>query len=156
MITIAPIPSDFADWQGLLSLILQAFSYMDAVIDPPSSAHRLTPATLAEKARDETGFLAHDGDTLVGCMFLKPETASLYVGKLAISPACQGRGIGRLLLQAAEAEAKRLNLPALRLDTRIELVANHATFAAWGFAKTAEKSHPGYDRPTFIEMRKTL
>lgn len=157
MITIDPIRPDFADWQGLLALIMSAFSYMDDIIDPPSSAHRLTPETLAQKARDEIGFLARDGETLIGCMFLKPEPpACLYVGKLAVSPQAQGRGIGRKLLQKAQAEAARLDLPALRLETRIELVANHATFSAWGFEKTAEKAHPGFQRPTFIEMRKRL
>jgi predicted N-acetyltransferase YhbS len=157
MITIDPIRPDFADWQGLLALIMGSFAYMDGVIDPPSSAHRLTPETLAQKARDEIAFLAHDGETLVGCMFLKPEPpACLYVGKLAVSPQAQGRGIGRKLLQVAQAEATRLGLPALRLETRIELVGNHATFSAWGFEKTAEKAHPGYQRPTFIEMRKRL
>ncbi len=157
MITINPIRPDFADWQGLLALIMDSFAYMDGVIDPPSSAHRLTPETLAQKARDEIAFLAHDGETLVGCMFLKPEPlACLYVGKLAVSPQAQGRGIGRKLLQVAQAEAARLDLPALRLETRIELVGNHATFSAWGFEKTAEKAHPGFQRPTFIEMRKRL
>jgi predicted N-acetyltransferase YhbS len=157
MITITPIRPDFADWQGLLALIMDSFAYMDGVIDPPSSAHRLTPETLAQKARDEIAFLAHDGEKLVGCMFLKPEPpACLYVGKLAVSPQAQGRGIGRKLLQVAQAEAARVGLPALRLETRIELVGNHATFSAWGFEKTAEKAHPGFQRPTFIEMRKRL
>ena len=42
------------------------------------------------------------------------------------------------------------------LDTRIELTENHATFAALGFTKIAERAHDGYERPTFITMRKTL
>ncbi|MGO7418170.1 GNAT family N-acetyltransferase, partial [Rhizobium ruizarguesonis] len=33
---------------------------------------------------------------------------------------------------------------------------NHAVFAAWGFSRTAEKSHPGFARTTFVEMRKVL
>ena len=157
MITIDPIRPDFADWQGLLALIMDSFAYMDGVIDPPSSAHRLTLETLAQKARDEIAFLAHDGEMLVGCIFLKPEPHDcLYVGKLAVSPQAQGRGIGRRLLQLAQAEAARLGLKELRLETRIELVANHASFSAWGFEKTAEKAHPGFQRPTFIEMRKRL
>jgi hypothetical protein len=61
-----------------------------------------------------------------------------------------------MLLAQAEALARELALPALRLETRIELVANHAKFGAWGFVKTAENAHAGYDRTTSIEMTKIL
>ena len=37
----------------MLALVLGAFAYMDGVIDPPSSAHRLTPVSLAAKAEAE-------------------------------------------------------------------------------------------------------
>lgn len=146
----------FTDWPGLLALILDAFSYMDGRIDPPSSAHRLTPETLKEKAETETAFIAMEDGKMLGCVFCKAEPESLYIGKFAISPAAQGKGIGKLLLAAAEEEARALALPALRLETRIELADNHAIFGKWGFVKTREYAHPGYDRPTSIEMRKTL
>ncbi|MBT9371528.1 GNAT family N-acetyltransferase [Rhizobium sp. CSW-27] len=157
MITTTRIPDGFSDWTGLLALIRTAFAYMDDVIDPPSSAHRLTPESLAEKARGEICYLALEDGVPVGCIFLKPEAPDcLYVGKLAVLPRLQGKGVGRRLLQTAEDEARRRNLSRLRLETRIELMANHATFAAWGFAKTADRSHPGFDRITFIEMQKVL
>ncbi|WP_413813648.1 GNAT family N-acetyltransferase [Rhizobium sp. Root274] len=148
--------SGFKDHEALLALILRSFSYMDGVIDPPSSAHRLTVASLEQKARDEIGYVALDEGAPLGCIYLRPEADCLYVGKLAVEPSAQGRGIGRRLMDVAEALADELSLPALRLETRIELVGNHRRFGAWGFGKTAEKSHAGYDRVTFIEMRKAL
>ncbi|MFK3781632.1 GNAT family N-acetyltransferase [Agrobacterium sp. NPDC089420] len=157
MIEIARIGEEFDRWQELLALIMASFAYMDGVIDPPSSAYRLTPENLAEKARAEAAFVAWDGDELLGCMFCRPEPpASLYIGKLCVSPKAQGSGIGRMFLQQAEVLARALALPALRLETRIELLANHAKFAGWGFVKTAENAHAGYDRPTSIEMTKLL
>ncbi|CUX37263.1 GNAT family N-acetyltransferase [Rhizobium oryzihabitans] len=157
MIAIAKIGEEFSRWQELLALIMSSFAYMDGVIDPPSSAHRLTLENLAEKARVEIAFVALDGDEIVGCLFCRPEPpACLYVGKLCVSPNAQGKGIGSVLLEQAEALARELALPALRLETRIELIANHAKFAAWGFVKTAENAHPGYDRTTSIEMTKFL
>lgn len=157
MAAIAKIPPDFSNWEALLSLIMAAFAYMETRIDPPSSAHRLTPETVKQKAQDEICFLATDGDALIGCLFCKPEPPGhLYVGKLAVSPSAQGKGYGRALLDAAEAEARALALPALRLETRIELTENHRRFEAYGFRKSAERSHPGYDRVTFIEMIKPL
>ncbi|UXS32937.1 GNAT family N-acetyltransferase [Agrobacterium tumefaciens] len=157
MIEIAKIGEEFSRWQELLTLITSSFAYMDGVIDPPSSAHRLTLENLAEKARVEIAFVALDGDEIVGCLFCRPEPpACLYVGKLCVSPKAQGKGIGRMLLEQAEALARELALPALRLETRIELIANHAKFAVWGFVKTAENAHAGYDRTTSIEMTKFL
>ncbi|MGQ3210067.1 MAG: GNAT family N-acetyltransferase [Shinella sp.] len=156
MTEIIRIDPDFGRWDDLLSLILDAFAYMDGIIDPPSSAHRMTAASLAAKARVEIASVALQGETLLGCIFCRPEIESLYIGKLAVRPAFQGRGIGRLLLETAEALAREQHLPVLRLETRIELVENHAAFARWGFVRTAENAHPGFSRPTSIEMRKTL
>ena len=146
----------FARWSELLDLVLASFAYMEGRIDPPSSAIRLTVESLAEKAKAEIAYAVENDGRLAGCIFLRPETDCLYVGKLAVLPSAQGKGIGRRLLDIAEKTACDLGLPALRLETRIELVGNHSTFAAWGFAKTAEKSHPGFVRATFIEMRKAL
>lgn len=35
------------DWGAVLALIRSEFAYMDRVIDPPSSMHRLTEANIA-------------------------------------------------------------------------------------------------------------
>lgn len=147
----------FSDYDGLLALILRSFASMEGRIDPPSSAHLLTAASLRDKAAAEIAYIAMDNGHLRGCVFLKPEPPEcLYIGKLAVEPDSQGRGVGRALLAAASTVAADLGLPQLRLQTRIELAENHAVFSRWGFRKTAENAHPGFGRPTFIEMRKTL
>ena len=155
-IEILRIDAGFDRYEELHELILAAFAFMDGRIDPPSSAHRLTPAALRQKAAQEIAFAAVDNGRLLGCVFLKPEEAALYIGKLAVHPSAQGKGIGRLLLARAEETARELGLSSLRLETRIELTENHRLFAAWGFGKTAENRHAGYDRTTSIEMRKPL
>jgi GNAT superfamily N-acetyltransferase len=155
-VTISRIDESFHRYEELLALIMGSFAYMDGVIDPPSSAHRLTVASLKDKARDEIGLTAEVDGRLLGCAFLRPEPGFLYVGKLAVSPEAQGSGIGSRFLTEAEAIARDLGKPSLRLETRIELTGNHRRFGAWGFVRTAEKSHAGYDRITFIEMQKHL
>lgn len=153
---IIGIDATFDRYGELLDLILKAFAYMDGRIDPPSSAHALTIGGLKQKASAEIGLIALDGPALVGCIFCKPEADCLYVGKLAVAAAYQRKGVGRLLLASAEDTAHDRKLPALRLQTRIELVENHTTFAAWGFVETGRTAHPGFTRPTTVEMRKTL
>lgn len=155
-ISIHRIEESFSRCEELLALIMGSFAYMDGVIDPPSSAHRLTADSLQDKIRQEIGLIAEAGGRLLGCAFLRPEPDFLYVGKLAVSPEAQGAGIGSRFLAEAEAIARHLGKPALRLETRIELTGNHRRFGAWGFVRTAEKSHAGYDRITFIEMQKRL
>lgn len=146
---------DFDDWPGLLDLILTSFAGMTGRIDPPSSALRLTPAALAARAREQALFLAMD-NALIGCVFCARQPDALYLGKLAVHPCAQGRGMGRALLQAAEDHARRLSLPRLRLETRLELVENHAAFARVGFAEVSRHAHPGYSRPTTVVMEKPL
>lgn len=154
--TIVRIDQTFTRWEDLLALILASFASMNGRIDPPSSALSLTAASLAETAKAEIGHVAIDDEKLIGCLFLRPEVDCLYIGKLAVLPEVQGKGLGKRLLTIAEETAAAHGLPALRLETRIELTDNHAVFAAWGFTRTAEKAHPGFARTTFVEMRKIL
>ena len=155
-IAISRIAPDFARWDELLALIMRAFAYMDGVIDPPSSAHLLTPGTLREKARRETVFLAIENDRIVGCVFALERSQDVYVGKLAVDPERHGQGIGFRLMQAVERLAREGGKEAIELQTRIELTGNHATFARLGFRETERTAHEGYDRPTSITMRKVL
>lgn len=153
---IARLTQDFDRWDELLGLIMGAFAYMDGVIDPPSSAHRLTPANLRDKAQDEVGFIATLDGRLVGCTFAAERDDVIYVGKLAVDDSTRGLGIGRALMLAAERHAIEQGKPVLELQTRIELAANHATFAKMGFVELERTAHDGFDRPTSITFRKAL
>ena len=144
------------DWPELLALLRRAFAFMEGRIDPPSSLGRLDADGLAAKARAQRCFLAFRGARLAGCVFCQPRSDCLYLGKVAVDPDLQGQGIGRALLARAEAEARALGLPALELQTRIELVENHRAFARLGFLRVGETAHAGYDRPTSTTMRKAL
>ncbi|MBN9220619.1 MAG: GNAT family N-acetyltransferase [Mesorhizobium sp.] len=155
-VSIAGIPADFSRWDEVLALIMRAFAFMDGVIDPPSSAHLLTVDALRAKARRETGFLAFDGDRIVGCVFALERTDDVYIGKLAVAPDSQGQGIGRKLMRAVEILALSRGRAVLELETRIELTANHAAFARLGFHETDRTAHEGYVSPTSITMRKTI
>ncbi|TIT24583.1 MAG: GNAT family N-acetyltransferase [Mesorhizobium sp.] len=129
---------------------------MDGIIDPPSSAHRLTVENLRAKAMEETAFLALKQSEIVGCVLFLKRADDLYIGKLAVEPALQGQGIGKRLMQAVEDLARSHNRTAIELQTRIELIGNHAAFARLGFRETVQTAHKGYDRPTSITMRKVL
>ncbi|QPH52662.1 GNAT family N-acetyltransferase [Pontivivens ytuae] len=144
---------DFAEDAAVLALLREAFASMQGRIDPPSSLHRLDPEGLAAKRRAERLILARDADGIVGCIFLAHQSDHAYASKLAVAPARQRQGIARALLAEAEGQADR---PVLRLQSRVELVENHALFLRCGFREVARTAHAGYDRPTSITFEKTV
>jgi GNAT superfamily N-acetyltransferase len=139
---------------AILRLIQTEFAYMAARIDPPSSMYRLTEADIAAKA--ESGEVWLIGSPPVACMFLTPQKDCLYLGKLAVRADQRGKGLARVLVAVAESRAKALGLPAVALETRIELVENQAAFQAMGFIEVARTAHAGYARPTSVSYRKPV
>ncbi len=142
------------DWAALLRLIQAEFAFMDGRIDPPSSMHQLTAEAIARQAA--TGEVWAIGTPPIACVFLTPKPQMLYVGKLATAATHRRQGLARRLIALAEARARALGLPALELQTRVELTENQAAFTALGFVETARTAHPGYTRPTSITYRRTL
>lgn len=142
--------ADPFDWQAALALIRRAFAGMEGRIDPPSSIHRFTVQDLKD------GEFWVIGTPPRACVLLTPKPHALYLGKLAVEPGLQRQGLARRLIETAEVRARALGLPALELQTRVELAENHATFRALGFQEIARTAHPGYDRPTSITFRKRL
>ena len=147
----APSDSALAD---VLDLIRESFAYMDGRIDPPSSMHLLSLEDVARLCK--TGEVWSLGSPPLACVFLTPEADKLYLGKLAVSAGQRRQGLAGQLVELAADRARALGLPALELQTRVELTENHATFARLGFVTTGETAHPGYDRPTSITMRRIV
>ena len=145
--------TDPYDWLGVLALIQRAFAGMEGRIDPPSSVHRLTAEGIAAQARTGEIWVV---PPLQACMFLTPKDGRLYLGKLAVEPALQGRGLARQLVALAEERARALGFAILELETRVELTENHAIFRHLGFVETGRKAHPGFDRPTSITFAKRV
>lgn len=142
------------DWAALLVLIRAEFAYMDGVIDPPSSMHRLTVEEIARQASACEVWAI--GSPPVACMFLTVKEDWLYLGKLAIASDRRRQGLARALVDTAMARAVALGLQGVELQTRVELTANHAAFAALGFVETGRSAHAGFDRATTLTFRRPL
>ena len=142
------------DWGAVLALIRAEFAYMEGRIDPPSSMHDLTEVAVAAQAQSGEVWLI--GTAPAACIFLSARPPVLYVGKLAVAAALRRRGLAQALMAVADARARALGLPVLQLQTRIELVENHATFRAMGFHQTAATAHPGFDHPTSLTFERRV
>ena len=138
----------------ILDLLRRGFAGMEGRIDPPSSLHRLTLADLQDHCRG--GEVWSLGPPPVACVILTPKADALYVGKLCVEPGAQGKGLARRLIDIAAGRARARGLPALELQTRVELTENHAAFARLGFEQAGSTAHRGYGRPTSLTFRKLL
>ncbi|MCJ8208691.1 GNAT family N-acetyltransferase [Mucilaginibacter sp. RS28] len=68
----------------------------------------------------------NEGGVIIGCVYVEKKGDQLYLGMLTVSPTLQGGGIGRKLIAAAEAEARKQGCNAVTMtviSTRAELIA---------------------------------
>jgi GNAT superfamily N-acetyltransferase len=93
-----------------------------------------------------------DGD-LVGVLVTHPRADHLLVENVAVAPARQGCGLGRLLLKRAEQQAHELRLPEIRLYTNERMVENLAMYPRLGYAETGRNVEDGFAR---VHFRKRL
>lgn len=139
-----------------LALIRDAFAGMAGRIDPPSSATRLSEQGLRDMLAAAELWVMEEFGAPVACVLLTPQDNALYIGKLAVAGSHRRRGLARQIVAHAEKRARALGLPALRLQTRVELTENHAAFRALGFERSGETAHPGFDRPTSFTFVRRL
>ena len=64
-------------------------------------------------------------DRLEGCVYLELQEKEMYLGMLTVSPSLQAKGIGKKILSASEAYAKKHGVPTIRMtviSVRTELI----------------------------------
>lgn len=93
-----------------------------------------------------------DGDVL-GLIVLKPEADALLIENVAVAPAAQGGGLGRLLLHFAEEAAAAAGFTAVTLYTNEAMTENLAIYARYGYRETDRREEKGFRR---VYMRKVL
>jgi len=84
-------------------------------------------------ARMEVWLFGPD-EALRGVLALEPHPDALMIWSIATAPPAQGAGLGGAMLDFAEAQARALGLPKLRLYTGQQLRANVDWYRRRGFA----------------------
>lgn len=90
-----------------------------------------------------------EGDHVYGCVHLKQEENKLYLGMLTVSPRLQNKGIGKILLAAAEEEALKRNCIAVFMSVisiRTELIN---WYEKHGYVNTGKKKPFPENDPRF-------
>ena len=94
--------------------------------------------------------LAVSGAELMGCVVLRDETVSAYIGMLAIRPDCQASGLGRRLLAEAE-RCARTTFSATK--TRMTVIIQREELIRWyerrGYRRTEHREPFPYGNERF-------
>ena len=92
-----------------------------------------------------------EGGALCGLIVLIAEPDHLFIENVAVDPAAQGHGFGRRLLDFAEAEARRLGLPELRLYTNELMTENIGLYTHLGYVEVDRRLSDGYRRVFMVK-----
>ncbi len=118
-----------------------------------------TDAAAIEDIISKTGYtvLTYVADRkILGCVELHNEKGKLYLGMLTVRPHLQGKGIGKDLLKAAEAEAKKLKCKSIFMtviSVRKELID---WYVRHGYSYTGERKPFAFNDPRFGQPKKQL
>jgi GNAT superfamily N-acetyltransferase len=145
-----------AECAAVAELIRVAFEEYRGRLKPESGALGETAETVAAAFADHTVIVAETGGRLVGCLLATRQGEDLHLGRFAVHPDFRRRGVASRLLAEAERHARATGAVALALGLRIVLPDNFRYFAARGFREVGREAHPGFDRPTSINMAKRL
>ena len=127
-----------------------------AALDPPSGAGKETVERVRENLAAGGGAIAELDGEPVGCLRWFVDGRDLRVRRLAVVPSRQRRGIGRALMAWAEAEARRRGHGAVAVGVRVGLPGNLAFYRGLGYEVIGEHRHDGYERTTWLRLRKRL
>ncbi len=95
--------------------------------------------------RDHLVWLFGDSGGLVAVLELVPKPDHLLIENVAVAVTHQKQGIGSQLMAFAELEARRLDLPELRLYTNERMLSNIALYVKLGYVETHRELFAGSD-----------
>lgn len=155
---IRPARADEAG--AIVALLHRAFGQYRGMLQPESGALSESFDTIASVMSAGTVLVAlrdnEDFCGIAGCVAVQRKGDFAYAGRLAVDPGARGVGVGRALMAEAESMAHHLGAGRLRVDVRLALTENRAFFRALGFAEGGHRCHPGFNRPTYVELEKIL
>jgi GNAT superfamily N-acetyltransferase len=159
----APCPAQLAlrrarpeDASQLRRIVAAAFAQYEGRLDPPSGALVESEDSLRAKIADGGAWLCQHAGEPIGCAFFAPRADHLYLGRLAVLPAWRGRGVGELLLQRVEDDAREQGFASVQLGVRLALSPLRGWYEARGYTLLEERSHAGYAWPTIAQLIKRL
>ena len=144
-----------ADIPQILDVIKTAFAEQRGKVEPPSSAESKTVEVVEAELRTAESLVIEHNSKIIACVFYQPKGDSVYIDRLAVLPAFRRHGIGKFLMESVEKRAVAMGFEHLSLSVRIELKHQQEYYSKMGYKIAAYEAHEGFERPTYVVMRKT-
>lgn len=103
--------------------------------------------------RDREVIVAESEGAIVGAIVLGTGEEGFTIDNVAVHPSHQGEGIGRALLELAEAKARGAGHDTVHLYTHEKMTENQALYARIGYVEYERRASDGFSR---VFMRKRL
>ena len=97
--------------------------------------------------------VAESYGTIAGVIILTVEDEGFLIDNVAVDPSHRGKGLGRALLEVAEAEARRAGFDSIYLYTHEKMTENIALYSRLGYVEYGRRSQ---GRFSLVYMRKHL
>lgn len=114
-----------------------------------------TPAPMlddyAKVIHEHEVYVAIIDEAIVGMLVLAKTDEGILLETVAVSPACQGQGVGRALLELAERSAAKQGFGSIYLYTQDIMTENLALYAKVGYVEYDRRTEAGLSR---VYMRK--
>ncbi len=107
----------------------------------------------AARIAEGEAWVLEDAGAIHGLVVIETEVDHMMLDNIAVDPARQGMGDGRVLLDFVESEARRRGLPEVRLYTNVLMERNIALYARRGYAETERRVEKEFAR---VFMAKTV
>ncbi|MDQ3759634.1 MAG: GNAT family N-acetyltransferase [Actinomycetota bacterium] len=143
-------PATTADVPRLAQLAQAAYGhYVERLGGPP----RPMTDDYAEIVQRQAVIVAERGGQLVGMIVLGVGDDGFALDNVAVDPAHQGNGIGKVLLERAEQEARQAGFDSIYLYTHEKMSENLALYSRLGYAEFDRRQHGA---ACLVYLRKTL
>ncbi|ETW97008.1 MAG: hypothetical protein ETSY1_24325 [Candidatus Entotheonella factor] len=144
-------PAESRDADGLTQCVVAAYQ----IYIPRMGGQQPGPmlADYAEGIAQHQVWVAEASGVIIGGLVLVPYEDYILLDNIAVRPGYQGQGVGRALLELADAEAMRQGYGELRLYTHETMTENIALYTRIGWIETHRGEQDGYAR---VFMRKVL
>ena len=143
-------PAEAADLAPIERIVRDAYTrYIERMGKPPGPMLD----DYRRRIREHAIWVLEQAGAVVAALVLIPESDHLLLDNIVVDPAQQGKGLGRRLMDFAEAEARRRGYDEIRLYTHQTMTENIAMYRRLGYEETGRGAQAGYER---VFLRKRL
>jgi ribosomal protein S18 acetylase RimI-like enzyme len=107
----------------------------------------------AEVIANQRVTVAESYGNIVGVIVLSVDDEGFLIDNVAVEPSHRGEGLGRALLEFADAEARRMGFDSIHLYTHEKMTENLAIYSRIGYVEYDRRSHGEF---SLVYMRKHL